>query len=151
MGDIASVWRKDGGDWQVRGPSLLADDGLHTAILISLFTDRLAEPSDELPGGSNLGSHRRGWWGDAYADVPGDLIGSRLWLLRREKRTVQTLRRAEEYAREALQWLLDDGIARTVTVVAEAPGTDVLALQVTVARSAEPVASYRFEAFWKGA
>lgn len=147
MADIATVWGADGGDWQVRGPSLRADDGLQTAICISLFTDRLAEASDELASGDN----RRGWWGDAYAAVPGDLIGSRLWLLRREKRTAQTLRRAEEYAREALQWLLDDGVARAVTVAAEALGTDVLALQVTVARSAQPVAIYRFEAFWKGA
>ncbi len=152
MADIATVWRDWGGAWQVQGPALLADDGLATSIVLSLFTDRVAEPGDMLPGGP---TGRRGWWGDAYADVPGDRIGSRLWLLVREKVQPAVLRRAELYAKEALQWLVDDGVASRVDVLAElapgAPHQGLMALTVTVTRSAEPVAQYRFEAFWKGA
>lgn len=155
MNDIATVWRGMHGTWQVAGPALLADDGLYTAVVLSLFTDGLADEADEVPGRERAPGGRRGWWGDAFADVPGDRIGSRLWLLARQKMTPQVLRLAEQYAREALQWLLDDGIARAVDVQAEVVGGSnvpgIVGLQVTVVRSAEPVARYRFEAFWKGA
>lgn len=151
MADVATTWREFGGDFSVSGASLRADDGLQTAVVLSLFTDRLASAGDALPSAGG----RRGWWGDAVAAEPGDLIGSRLWLLSREKVTAQVLRRAEEYAREALQWLLDDGVARAVEVQAQllpgAPGQGVLGLVVTVARSAQPVERYRFKDFWKGA
>jgi phage gp46-like protein len=147
MGDIATTWGVDGGDWIVAGPALANDGGLYTAIAISLFTDRLAEASDVLP--DSAGS-RRGWWGDAYSELQDDRIGSRLWLLSRSKQTTATLRQAEAYAREALQWLLDDGIARAVDVTAEVVREGVLGLVVVVTRSAEPVQRYRFEDFWKG-
>jgi phage gp46-like protein len=146
-GDIATTWSPNGGDWLVLGPVLASDAGLYTAIAISLFTDRLAEANDVPPDGS---STRRGWWGDAYSEVPGDRIGSRLWLLARSKQTQPVLRQAEAYAREALQWLVEDGVARGVQVQAEVSGDGVLGLQVQVTRSNEPVARYRFEAFWKG-
>ena len=152
MADIATLWRGFGGDLVVAGPSLLNDGGLQTAVVLSLFTDRLATVDDVLPSAS---ASRRGWWGDAFADQAGDLVGSRLWLLQREKQTTQVLRRAEEYAREALQWLLDDGIARAVDVQAlllqGAPGQGVMGLDVAVTRSTQPVERYRFEAFWTGA
>jgi phage gp46-like protein len=55
----------------------------------------------------------RGWWADTFRTYP---LGSRLWLLWREKQTETTRRRAEEYAREAMQWFIADGIAKTVEV-----------------------------------
>lgn len=145
MSDVRTVWRDLGGDWLVQGPSLAEDDGLETAVVISLFTDRLAADAP-----ADAGS-RRGWWGDAYGEVDGDLIGSRLWLLAREKQLPQVLARAELYAREALQWLVDDGVASSVDVRAELVRSGVLGLAVTITRSAQPIVRYRFESFWKGA
>ena len=119
MADISTVWAGWAGDWALRGGDLVADDELATAVVLSLFTDRLAGASDELPGATD----RRGWWGDAYAPVPGDLIGSRLWLLARAKRTPQTLRLAQTFIEEALQWMLQDGVAVALSVACEwAPG-----------------------------
>ena len=146
MSDIRTVWRGLGGEWLVAGPSLAGDDGLETAVVLSLFTDRLAADGDA----GVAPTARRGWWGDAYADAPGDRMGSRLWQLAREKQTPVVLARAELYAREALQWLVDDGVASTVVVAAEWVRSGVLGLAVTVKRSAAPVASFRFESFWKG-
>lgn len=145
MSDIRTVWRDFGGDWQLGGPALTVDDGLETAVVISLFTDRLAGEG-EAPS-----VDRRGWWGDAYAEVPGDRIGSRLWLLMRAKQTPQVLGQAELYCREALQWLIDDGVASAVDVAAEWTRSGMLGLQIAITRSAEPVAQFRFETFWKGA
>lgn len=120
-----------GGDLVREGGQFEVDDGFETAALISLFTCRRAEDDDILPGGDD---DRRGWWGDAYADVPGDLIGSRLWLLRRAKATQENLNRAKHYAEEALQWLIDDDAAGAVVVTAERVRDIILGLRVQIYR-----------------
>ncbi|MCU0919029.1 MAG: phage GP46 family protein [Burkholderiaceae bacterium] len=145
MADIATAWSGFGGDWLLSGADLSADDGLQTAVILSLFTDALADADEAPPGVS-----RRGWWGDTFADTPGDRIGSKLWLLAREKQLPATLSRAEEQCRAALQWLIDDGVARAVWVSAEWVRMGVLGVSIEVVRNANAVARYRFEVFWKG-
>lgn len=148
MADIRTVWMDFAGDITVTGPSLVEDDGLETAVVISLFTDRRATEDDVLPGSPD---DRRGWFGDSWPVVDGDLIGSRLWLLHREKQMQSVVSRAREYAAEALQWLIDDGIAKAVNVTAEIVRQGVLGLDIEIVRSGKPLAKYRFETFWKAA
>lgn len=120
---------------ELRGEVLLApsgglagDDGLTTSVLLSLFLDRRARADDALPDAT--AGDRRGWVGDAF-DLT-DRLGSRLWLLDREKHTEETRRRAEEYAAEALDWLIEDGLATAVRISAEWLATGVLGLRVEV-------------------
>ena len=64
------------GDLVIENDDLKIDEGLETAVLISLYTD--ARVSDEeLPAEE---AQKRGWWGDIYPDIPNDQIGSKLWL-----------------------------------------------------------------------
>jgi phage gp46-like protein len=147
--DIRSQWRAFEADWVLDGAGALAEDGgIETAVLISLFTDAQASLA-ELASGTNA-DDRRGWWADAFAAPEGDRIGSKLWLLARAKQTPDTLERARIYAREALQWLIDDGIARDVEIEATAPRAGLLALTVTILRANSDLAAtrYRFDAFW---
>lgn len=132
-------------DLALDGFLLAEDDGLVTAVIISLFTDRQANPDDTLPSGT----YRRGWWGDDFATVPGDKIGSRLWLNESAKQLGAVLVKDREYAREALQWLLDDGVVSAVDVVASNPRNGVRALSISISRPNKPVARYQFERFWK--
>lgn len=120
------------------GPNGIAlEQGLESAVIVSLLTDRRAGVEDVLPERESaiaaaVPPDRRGWAGDALSEWEGDRIGSRLWLLAREKQTESTLRRAVDYAREALQWLIDDGHARTVDIAAQwAPGGR-LEMRVTI-------------------
>jgi phage gp46-like protein len=46
-------------------------------------------------------------------------FGSRLHLLQRAKLTAQTAKLAEDYCKEALQWLLDQGKATKIGVTSE--------------------------------
>lgn len=46
-------------------------------------------------------------------------FGSRLHELKREKNTPATARKAEDYCREALQWLLDTGKATRIDIYTE--------------------------------
>lgn len=147
VGDVRIVWRDLGGDVQLQGFDLARGDALKSAVIVSLFTDRRAEPDDVLPGSVE---DRRGWWGDAFPDVAGDRIGSRLWLLSREKQLGSVIERARQYAEEALAWLVEDGIASRVAVTAEAPRTGLLALGITIERPKLPDVEYRFSTAWEG-
>ena len=137
MLDIALIWDAAAGeaDMAMAGPDLQMDAGLKTAVLISLFTDRLAEVGDAIPDGS---TDRRGFWGDMpiiasdQSGPPPDLTGSRLWLLDRAKQSPQTLQQAEIYAREALQWMLDDGVAGSVAATASFPRLGWIELQIDI-------------------
>lgn len=144
MTDVALVWPADAfaGDLLLQDGALVSDDGLRTAILISLFSDARAPDGAELP---EDGSDRRGWWGDEFAAAQfadrDSAIGSTLWLLRRAKIMPATLQRAREAAYAALAWLIRDGIASAVYVDAEAhggSGGQRLALGVTLDRPQGP-------------
>ncbi|WP_034627143.1 phage GP46 family protein [Desulfocurvibacter africanus] len=133
--DIALLQQKiQGGDvlmfdLALNGPDLASDSGLRTAVLLSLLTDRRAEDDDEIPDGTG---DRRGWWADAYAEREGDRWGSRLWLLRRSKQLPETVRLAREYAEEALAWMVEDGVATSVSVTAEIVSKGLLGLRVEI-------------------
>jgi phage gp46-like protein len=151
MSDFALIWNADryAADLSISRNDLVAEDGLRTATILSLFVDRRADDGDVLPGGQ---TDRRGWWADAIPVVEGDKIGSRLWLLARAKRTTEFLRRAEEYAREALEWLLTDKIVESIEVAAEFLSDSVrgdgYGLTVKLTRpKADPV-TYRFGRAW---
>lgn len=111
------------------GADLAAGDGLRTAVLVSLFTDRRANDDDVIPDGTD---NRRGSWADAWPDDDRDLIGSRLWLLSRDKQLPAVLDRAKKYSEEALAWMIDDWVARAVTVDAEWTARGVLGLHTAI-------------------
>ena len=105
---------------------------------------RRAEADDPLPAPGERG----GWWGDALSPIAGDRIGSRLWLLAREKRLASVVARAREYVNEALAWLIEDGVAKAVDVNAEAQGAHTLAFEVFVTRPDGP-GRQRFDFTWE--
>lgn len=140
MTDITTVWNGDQsiGDWVLDQGDLQSGDDLETAILISLFTDQLAREDDDFDG-----DDRRGWWGDVDQDYP---IGSRLWLLRRQKLTVDTANKAESYASEALKWLIDDGVVASITPVTQIVYPNRLNLFITYQKPGQDAVSKRY--FW---
>ena len=148
-GDMRLVWSPTalGADVAVELNDLASEDGLQTAVALSLFTDRRAEDGDVLPDDQ---VDRRGWWADELADVPGDRIGSRLWLLGRMKDQPDVLSRAEQYAGEALRWMVDDHVADRVEVVASVPAPGVLGLTVDIFKPAQKEPTrFRFAGAWR--
>jgi len=145
---IGLVWKDDVGaaDLALDGQDLARDDGLETAVFLSLFTDRRAQPDDALPA---PGGDRRGWWGDAVPVAPGDLHGSRLWLLARSTQGAGLVEQAETYAREALAWMLEDRVAERVNVTASLPRRGELGLQVDIYRPGRDVTTYRYDYAWQ--
>lgn len=131
-------------DYAMNGLLLADDDGLATAVIISLWSDRQANADDVLTAGTD----RRGWWGDELSSISGDKIGSRLWLNDNAKQLASVLVQDRAYATEALQWLIDDGVASAVVVVASNPRAGVRALDIAISRPGRAVARYQFSRFW---
>lgn len=106
------------GDLEIKYGDLATDEGLETAVFISLFTDRRARDDDKLLDDRNL--DKRGWWGDLLKpDNEGDEIGSRLWLLSREKTTEDVFKKLDTYINEALNWLVEDEVVSKIETLVE--------------------------------
>jgi phage gp46-like protein len=146
IADYELRWTEGSLDMTVVNDDLGADDGLRTACLLSLFTDRRAEDDDPIPA---LDQDRRGWWADQFLQVDGDRFGSRLWLLDRSKRTGDVVRRAEELVREALQWTLEDRVASRIDVAVETRDVALL-IHVTLYRPQRDPVTFRFAHVWDG-
>lgn len=155
MTDIALAWNpaEMRGDWQITPGDLKIGSDLETAVLVSLFTDRIADPDYVAPPGSP--QERRGWWGDTYeVAAGGSPIGSRLWTLNRVVRSdaVTIPNRARDICREALQWLIDDGIAATVNISTGwvAGTSNVLAIRIGITEPNGVATPFNYQWAWQG-
>lgn len=132
MADIQIKWDKDRavGDWSFTTGDLQTGVDIETAVLVSLFTDRIASPDFKPTDGT---TDRRGWWGDSYNARP---IGSRLWQLERAKKVGQQpiLLQARDYCKEALEWLIEDGLAKSVEIKTQWLTADALGILVTITK-----------------
>lgn len=147
MADIALAFDDfRGGDLVLSGQDLARDDGLESAVLLSLFTDRRAT-TEQLRAGDDK-SDLRGWWGDFNPPADGDQSGSLLWLLAREKQSRETLARARQYAQQALAWMIEDRVASTITVTTEYGAPGVMHIGVDIDRPAGPRLTYRYDFEW---
>jgi phage gp46-like protein len=141
--DLAFVRTSDGQyDIDVDTPNRDAKttNGLQTALLVSLFTDRRARP-DEVADPMR----RRGWIGDLVSTVPGDIIGSGLWLYEQSRMTPGVIAGVAAEARNALQWMIDDGLCNSIGVdVVPTPGTRTLSINITIGLSQGGVTRHSF-------
>lgn len=149
MAEIRVVWNPGlmSGDWVLSGRTLDPTMALVTAVAVALFTHRTAEDDDELP---EFASDRRGWWADADAAEirEGWPIGSRLWLLSREKQTEATRVRAEAYIREAMEPFVERGIVASYGLTVEWFGFERLGAELTLYRGPRESIAVRFETLW---
>lgn len=119
-------------DIDVLNEDLQMENDLETAILISLFTDQRV-------------GRERGFWGNS---LDGDNWGSKIWTLTREKLTEETRSKFQEYARESLQWLLDDKVAKSIKLQSEIVKPESIHLKVEIIRPDGSTVGFRFNTIW---
>lgn len=111
MPDLALELSADGVDLRFEAGDLVLSETLLEPVLVSLFSDARAPEGEELP---DFSGDPRGWW----AEEVGDEHGSLLWLLERERLVPETAALAQTYAQRALAWMIAEGIASEVDVLA---------------------------------
>lgn len=122
------------------GSGLVTGDDLLTAVLISLFTDAVADGDDAITDGSD---DPRGWWGGA--------IGSKLWLRLRAKATSTALALVKRDIEQALEWLLEDDVAARVDVTTEWTRPGLLGARVVIRRTDGTRRALAFTQDWESA
>jgi phage gp46-like protein len=127
---------------ELEAGDLKADEGLETAVLISLFSDQRAEEI-EVPNGQ---TSRRGYWGDMYPPVEGDRHGSKIWTHERSKASLSVLAALETRILEALDWMIKDGAA--VSVSAEGEIDDFKQMFFTIEITRPTGENDRFSLIW---
>lgn len=144
-------------DWVLLSDGTLDDtQALATAVIVALGTDRLANVGDLLPDPDD--TDRRGWWGDFDAEEVWDgwPIGSRLWLLMRDKITGPgaqrgpTTVRVEHYIYEAIQPFLDRRIGSQLFVEATRHGDSRIDALVRIYRGPTLEVELRYAVLWEG-
>lgn len=112
-GDVALFLTEDGGQLRYSGGQPKMDPGgLETAVTISLFTDR-------------------GWCGNFLDQNIGSDFERTITAV---PITAQTLRDINEAGQDALQWMLTDRIATTVTVNATSPTLNRIDVDIEIIR-----------------
>ncbi len=106
---------------------IVSSDFFDTAILVSLFAEKRANESEVLEP-----LLRRGWIGNEV--TPGFEIGSKIWLYEQSRLTNSVLNSITNAAKQALQWLVDDGFAVSIDDVEAIVTKTGINLTVTIRR-----------------
>ncbi len=131
-------------DMRLEGVDVIRDAGFETSVLISLLTDARAGVEDVLPHG---GDDLRGWWADEFLESP---FPSKLWLLSRSKMTPQVLADGKQYAEQALEWMIEDGIAESVEVLtARGENVNQMNFTITIYRSTGTTVFFKWFINWE--
>jgi len=128
-----------GADINISNGDLSPDNGLATAVMISLFTDARAPGPDALPEGEDS---LRGWWGDLDTFKTGSL----LWTMAREKVLPVTAAKAREYCIDALAWIKSQGIASEIQVEADIVRPFGLEIKIRIYRGDSKRYAYLWDA-----
>jgi phage gp46-like protein len=153
--DIAINWDAAHfrGDWGLTtGDLQIAASDLESAVLVSLFTDRVASPDFVPPAGSP--PDRRGWWADTYRIAAGqDAIGSSLWQLNRavKSNSAVLLAQAQGYCQQALQWLVTQGIVASVNVETSWLTPETMAIGINITKPQSPPQTFNYSWAWGNA
>lgn len=144
MSQDVRLVRKDDGlfDLQVSNNVLETVDGFETAIIVSLLTDARA-PSSAV----QTPSRRRGWVGNVLNAASGRQLGSRLWLYKQARLTDAVLNNITVAAQESLNWMIEDGIAKSVA--ATALKNDLRSVTVNIVITTVKGKEERYAVLWR--
>ncbi|PWT90372.1 MAG: hypothetical protein C5B54_07265 [Acidobacteria bacterium] len=141
--------------WLLRTGYLDEREELANYVRVALMTDRFSDqPNEILPDPDS--DDRRGWWADWMAREiwQGWPIGTKNWLLTRAKITDMpsfegdTVARAENYTREALQPLIDMHMCSSIAVIARRVERERIDVNVIIYRGNLPEIELQFQDLW---
>ena len=126
-GDAKLIPTQDGGQITIKSGQPIMDDGLETAVYISLFSGD--------------------YWGNAISERD-EKCESKLETLFSHTLNNQVRLDAEEYALQALEWMKRQGIAAKIEAEGSIPRTGFLGLVVRIYQPDDTVAELRYQINW---
>ena len=130
-------------DLAFKGGDLVLSDSLQMSVILSIACWCRDVPYD---GAAILEPSIGGWWADAMNEMP---IGSRLWTLFRSKLTTPTLKNAESLIKDALKWMVDDGVAKDVKVSSGNGGKHTAWFIVEIVKPNGDTEQFKYETNWE--
>jgi phage gp46-like protein len=123
--DVLLRQTQDGGDLILQGGLFAMSDGLETAAFLSLFGSNEQDPGDS--------DSREQWWGNfVEADASRHYRSETQFLLRSLPATPASLLRIEQAASRDLDWMIDEGVVKTITVSASIPELNRVVVDVSL-------------------
>ena len=143
MSDLALVKKPNGMyDLDFGNGDLKLSNSLKNAVLLSLSCWSKGQDIHDV---ADLDPKIGGWWGNALETVE---IGSDIWKLFRQKLNDQTANDAKSAAEKALKWMIDDGVAKEISVSALVIGV-VLGLLVKIVKPDGTNEEFRWQVNWE--
>lgn len=130
-----------GGIWDIQigfDGDIETADSFDTYIIVALFTDARADESEVAQP-----ERRRGWAGNEH--TPGFEQGGKFWLFEQSRLTRATMNDAEAAAVDALQSLVDEGLAVSVRGARVTRTADAATLEIDIERARDQVAKRYFD------
>lgn len=144
MTDLKLVPGDDGFyDIDFNGFDLVLTADLEPSVLISVETIARAKPDDQLPQNTDI---RRGNWRDQFLEIP---MGSRLWILSREKMSPDILSRINQLFFECLEWMVIDGVATRVLITSEIYNDEIIFINARIQRPGKEDLNFPFYYNWE--
>lgn len=129
----------------LQGSDLATGTDIYTAVIISLFSWARAKAEDDVP----KNSPKYGWWGDQISDDTNHRTGSRLWLMKRYKLTQATANIATHFIKEALAWMITDGVISSMEITPEIAKDGKMDVNIRLYRYGEQMINLRYSELWK--
>ena len=107
-------------DFDENGDFVL-ETGFDMALQRSLLGERRASAAEQV-----IPERRRGWIGNEASDVQGFEMGSKLWLLFQSRLTQTEVNAAVDYANQALEWMVEDNLLKSIDIVGSKEGETLL-------------------------
>lgn len=134
MADILLEHTDDGGDVRVAGGNLAIDDGLSTAVYLSLFGGNGADDGTDATASLQ-------WWGNRLETEPARKFRCAMHaLIKAHPLTSASLLGIEQAGARDLAWLVDEGLAEAIAVECSILGVDRIAIAIKIQTSDRAVA-----------
>lgn len=132
MTDVLLRMGPDGGEITIDAGDLVMSNGLETAALLSLYGGNEQDSGDA--------DSSESWWGNIGELEPARQCRSETqYLLRSLPAVPANLRRIEEAASRDLEWMVDSGVAQSVSVSASIPELNRVRLDVVITTLAKQI------------
>ena len=147
MSDVALIARPDGSfdlDFDEKSKDLRLTDSLYSFVAISIGT--YARNRNLKPNSAVLEPQIGGWWADALDSL--GTLGGYIYEAYPGPLSESTLSKVKDLVVEALQWMIDDGVAKSVDCNVTVGEKDVVTISVTIEKPDGANDDYKYELNW---